>query len=176
MMPDASIMMHDGQLTIPDSNSVCGVAHRPHPNRASRLASLSPRSEDGAPGGARTGQGADPDHGPAPLAQADARYLATRRAIPITGLPAPKPSLQVSSIHDAEYEHHPIGGDDVVHQTMIADAHPMKGTVRSAHGLHCLPGDPSGSGDIAGESIKRSSDPFLAPAIELLELPHRRSR
>jgi hypothetical protein len=89
---------------------------------------------------------------------------------------ASKPSLQVASIHDAEYQDHAIGVDDVVHHPVVAGAQPVKGVVGPADGLDGLAGDASRAGDVVCESFEGLTDAIAVGASKLLELPYRRPR
>jgi hypothetical protein len=75
-----------------------------------------------------------------------------------TALPVPKPALQVCSIHDAEYQDHTVGVDDVVHHAVVTDAHPMEGVAGPTDGLYGLAGDASGLSDVTRESLGGSPD------------------
>jgi hypothetical protein len=89
---------------------------------------------------------------------------------------ASKPSLQVASIDDAEYQDHAIGVDDVAHHPVVADAHPVERVVGPADGLDGLAGDASRAGDVMGESLGGLTDALAVGASKLLELPYRRPR
>jgi hypothetical protein len=104
------------------------------------------------------------------------RRRAERYAPNPPALPAPKPALQVGSIHDAEYQDDAIGLDDVVHHPVVAGAQPVKGVVGPADGLDGLAGDASRAGDVVCESFEGLTDAIAVGASKLLELPYRRPR
>jgi len=97
-------------------------------------------------------------------------------AAPTPVLSAPKPALQVGSIHDAEHQDHMVSVDDVVHHAIVADAQPVEGVVSPADRFDGLAGDASGPGDVSREPLKGSTDTIAISATELPELPHRRLR
>lgn len=100
--------------------------------------------------------------------------MAALRPEPAVGLPFAQPALQVCSINDAEHEYHAIRKDDVVHHSVVTDAHAVEDIVRSANRLDGLAGDAPRACDIARETFEGFTNPLAVGAAELLVLSQRR--
>jgi hypothetical protein len=69
-------------------------------------------------------------------------------------------------VDDAEHEDDAVFVDEVVHDSVVADAEPVEGVCLSADGLHLLAADAAGSG--GGELFEAGADALAHRGRQLL--------
>jgi hypothetical protein len=69
-----------------------------------------------------------------------------------------EPAFEVAAVDDAEDEEDAVGGDEVVHDAVVADAEPVEGVCLSSDRLHSLAADAAGSGCGGCELFEAGAD------------------
>lgn len=74
-------------------------------------------------------------------------------------LPVADPSFQLSTVHDAEHQDHPVLVDHVMHHAVVANTEPVKRVSDALDCLDRLAPDPTRLRSVFGEPFQRSGDP-----------------